>query len=100
MQAQRARLVEPQLMVGAQHAAVIAVDVEALVDGDTRGVGLPAVPDRDVGTVIPEGPGGEDSTSEPSACTLGRRKTCTLPDSKGNATCTEGWPDAGSSLAE
>ena len=47
MQAQHERPVEPQLMVGAQHAAVLPVDVEALVDGDTRSAGLPAVPDRD-----------------------------------------------------
>ena len=47
MQAQHERPVEPQLMVGAQHTAVIPVDVEALVEGDTRSVGLPAVPDRD-----------------------------------------------------
>ena len=54
MQAQHERPVEPQLMVGAQHAAVIPVDVKALVDGDTRSVGIPAVPDRDIGTVAPE----------------------------------------------
>ena len=41
-------------MVGAQHAAVIPVDVEALVDGDTRSVGLPTVPDHDIGTVASE----------------------------------------------
>jgi hypothetical protein len=38
-------------MVGAQHAAVIPVDVEALVDGDTRSIGLPTVPDHGIGTV-------------------------------------------------
>ena len=38
-------------------------------------------------------PGGEASSRPPSSVTLGRRKTWTLPDSSGNATCTLG-PDA------
>ena len=48
----------------------------------------------------PKGPGGEDSTKEPSVRMLGRRKTCTLPDSRGNATCTDGWSEPGSSRVE
>jgi len=56
MQAPHERPVEPQLMAGAQHAAVIPADVEALAEGDTRSAGIPAVPDRDLGTAAPEDP--------------------------------------------
>ncbi len=58
VQAQYQRTIEPQLVVGAQHPAVIAVDVEALVDRDACGVGsASSASDHDVGPVVAEGSG-------------------------------------------
>ena len=56
MQAQDKCPVEAQLMVGAQHAAVVEMNMEALMDRDPRGVdSATTVSDHDLGAVVTEG---------------------------------------------